>query len=36
MGWTIHWVQTFIRLVQNAFSESDYITAYNFCHRLPA
>ena len=29
MGWTIRWVQTFIRFVQNVFSESDYITAYN-------
>jgi hypothetical protein len=36
MGWTIHWVQICIHLVQNVFSESDYITAYNFYHRLPA
>lgn len=36
MGWTIHWVQICIHLVQNVFSELDYITAYNFCHRLPA
>jgi hypothetical protein len=36
MGWTIRWVQICIHLVQNVFSESDYITAYNFCHRLRA
>lgn len=40
MGWTIRGVQTFIRFLQGSlqglFSESAYITAYNFCHKLRA